>query len=409
MSLQVFLDPTVVDDPADRPVVRLLPGRHKRARRGHPWVYSNEVVMDAEARDVAPGSLVTLVTSGGEPLGVATFNPKTLIVARLFARDAGVTVDEGLLARRLGAALDLRRRLYEAPYYRLVHAEADGLPGLVVDRYGDVLAVQLNTAGMERLWPALEGALDAVVSPRAVVLRNDAAARTLEELETYVKVVKGEIEGPVRLEENGVVFFADLRAGQKTGWFYDQRDNRAAVAALARGCRVLDLYSFTGGFAVQMAVAGAASVLGIDRSGAGLDLAGRAAAENGVGDICTFRRGQVFPTLERAAAEGTRYDLVVADPPAFVKSRKDLPAGIKGYRKLARLTASVVTPGGLLFLASCSHHVDAVRFAEEIGRGLIAARREGRILRAAGAGPDHPVHPLLPESGYLKSMLLQLD
>lgn len=391
------------------PVVRLQPGRHKRVVAGHPWVYSNEVVMDAAAKALPPGGLVRLETSNGAPIGVAMFNPHPLISARVLARDAAAEIDVDFLAARIAAARELRERLFPGGFYRLIHAEADGLPGCVIDRYGDVLSVQANTAGMDRLTPALLTALERVLAPRTIVLRNDSSARQLEGLESRVSVEKGTLDGPVELVENGSRFFANLESGQKTGWFYDQRDNRAAVARLAAGARVLDLYTYAGGFAVMAARAGAREVVAIDRSDAALDLARRAAAANNVDHVCRFVRAEAFAELERLAAAGERFDIVIADPPAFVKSKKDLGQGARGYRKLARLAAALVAPRGFLFIASCSHHVDASLFAEQVWRGLADSARTGRILATTGAAADHPVHPHLPESAYLKGQLLQID
>jgi len=394
---------------ADYPVVTLAPGRHKRAEQGHPWVYSNEVQMDAAAKGLPAGSIVQLAAASGRPLGVATFNPHTLIAARIVDRDPTSVIDRDFIAARLGAAVGLRHRLYPEPFYRAVHAEADGLPGLVVDRFGDVVVAQLNTAGMARLEGEIIAALGAVLAPRAVVLRDDSAGRKLEGLAEDVRVAAGAVEEPVELAENGARFFADLLGGQKTGWFYDQRENRRAVAALAKDCRLLDAYCFAGGFAVTAARAGAREVVAIDRSEGALALAGRAAAANGVEARCRFGRAEAFAELEHLAAAGERFDIVVADPPAFVKSKKDLGAGLRGYRKLARLAAAVVAPRGLLFIASCSHNVGVPEFAEAVRRGIVDAGRGGRILQSAGAAPDHPVHPFLPESAYLKSELLALD
>jgi 23S rRNA (cytosine1962-C5)-methyltransferase len=392
-----------------RPTVRLQPGRHKRARAGHPWVYSNEVVMDAAVKALEPGTLVKLAAANGEPLGVAMFNPRTLIAARILDRDPEAAIDAGFFGARIAAAARLRERLYPGGFYRLIHAEADGLPGLIIDRYGDAVVVQANTAGMDRLLPEIRTALDAELTPKIVVLRNDSSARGLEGLKSDVSVVKGELSGPAELTENGGRFLVDLAGGQKTGWFFDQRDNRAAVARLAAGARVADLYSYGGGFAITAARAGAREVTVIDRSAPALELAAQSARLNGVDAVCRFVRAEAFEDLERRAAADERFDIVVADPPAFVKSRKDVAAGSRGYRKLARLAAAVVAPGGLLFIASCSHNVDRATFDDQVQRGLVDAGRSGRILLASGAAADHPVHPALPESAYLKASLIQLD
>ena len=303
----------------------------------------------------------------------------------------------------------LRETLFSVPYYRLIHAEADGLPGTIIDRYGDTLVLQVNTAGIENLLPALLSALDKVLDPKTVVLRNDTPSRLLEGLECYDKVVKGELNGPIKVIEHGATFFAELQEGQKTGWFFDQRDNRKLAASFAKDADVLDCYSFAGGFTVQSALAGAKSVTTVDRSQTALDLAAMAAAENGVADKCTFVKAEVFNHLAKLANEGVTFDLVIVDPPAFVKSKKDLQQGSKGYRKLARLAAKLVKPGGYLVAASCSHHMDIDNFADQMRKGLLDASRTSRLLFTRGAGPDHPVHPFLPESEYLKLQLYTLD
>ena len=392
-----------------RPTIALKSGEHKRALIGHPWIYSNEVVMDAAAKALPPGGLVRVATHDGRAVGTAMFNPRPLIACRLLTRDPGAIIDRRFIAERLERALVLRTRLFDAPCYRLIHAEADGLPGTVIDRFGDVLVAQINTAGIELLLPDLLAALDDILQPKSVLLRNDGSMRALEGLDSYVRAAKGSIEGPVELVENGVRFLADLHEGQKTGWFFDQRDNRAMVARLSHGARVLDVYCYTGGFSVQAAAAGAAEVLAVDRSEAALDLAGRSAALNGVGGKCRFQRGDAFGVLEALAGEGQRFGVVVADPPAFVKSKKDLNQAARAYRKLARLSAARVEPGGFLFIASCSHHMTAENFGEQVARGLGDTGRTGRILRSSGAAADHPVHPALPESAYLKGLLLQID
>lgn len=396
--------------PAERlPSVFLKPGQDRRSASGHPWVFSNEIAMDEAALKLDAGSLVVLRRVDGKPLGVAFFNPRTLIAARFLSRDPAARVDADFFAPRLRRALALRERLFTAPYYRLVHAEADGLPGLVIDRFGAVLVAQLNTAGMDRLQPLLLAALDEVLAPEAIVLRGDSPARGLEGLALETSVAKGHVSEAIALQEDGMVFFADVVGGQKTGWYYDQRPNRAFVAPLAQGARMLDVFCHTGAFAVRAAAAGACAVIGLDSSQQALALARRAALSAGVDSRCTFRRADAFDALAELEAEGERFRLVVCDPPAFARSRKEVPNALKGYRKLARLAAPTVEAGGFLFIASCSHTVEAEAFAREVALGVSRAGREGRVIRQAGAGPDHPVHLHLPETAYLKSLLLQLD
>ena len=403
-------DPASADDHVvDRPPIRLAPGRHKRLRAGHPWAYSNEIAMTREARALPPGSIVRLEDSAGGALAAAMFNPRPLISARVLAADPDAAIDRDFLAGRLARALALRERLFDTPYYRLAWSEADGLPGLVLDRYGDAAAAQLNTAGMDRLAEELTEAIFRTVGLRSIVFRNDSAARALEGLPAGTSQAGVPVESPVEMLEHGTRFLVDLGAGQKTGWFYDHRENRARVAALARGADVLDAYCYLGGFGLQAAAAGARSAVCLDRSETALALAAEAAKLNGLAGVCEFVRGEVFRTLEDFARERRGFDIVVCDPPAFVKSRKDLASGLKGYRKLIRLASACVRPGGFLFAASCSHHVDSGQFAEALRGALRGARRGGRVLHRGGAGPDHPIHPFLPESAYLKAVLLQLD
>lgn len=394
---------------SDRPTLRLLPGHDRRLRAGHPWVFSNEIDWSPAMRRLVPGVVVRLEAAGGRPEGAFMFNPRSLIAARRLSRDPEAAIDRDFIAARLERAGALRALLFPAPFHRLCHAEGDGLPGLVIDRYGDVLVVSHNTAGMAALEAEILNALSGLYAPVAVVARDDSPARALEGLPERVALLAGGLPERVVVEEGGVTFPVDPLGGQKTGWFYDQRFNRDAVATLARGGRVLDVYCHTGAFGLRCAAEGAAHVTLADRSEPALALAAETARANGLAERIEIQRAEAFGLLERLTGEGARFDLVVCDPPAFAKSRKDHGPALKGYEKLARLAASVVAHGGFLFLASCSHHVSAEEFATCVARGLARAGREGRVLRSAGAGPDHPVHPHLPESAYLKSELLQLD
>ncbi|RIK93163.1 MAG: RlmI/RlmK family 23S rRNA methyltransferase [Proteobacteria bacterium] len=390
------------------PIIRLVKGGGKRARHGHPWIFSNEIAMTASAKALAPGSLVVIEDAGGEALGLYGFNPHTLIAARLLTRNIEAAIDAGFMTERIRSAVQLRNQLFDRPYYRLIHAEADGLPGLVIDRFGDAVVAQANTAMIDRLSPPLIEALEQTLSPARLIFKNDSPARKLEGLELTTFAAKGGEES-LAVEENGLRFVCDPLGGQKTGWFYDHRDNRAFVAKLAKDRRVIDYYTYAGGFAVTCAASGASSVVAVDRSEGSLALAEQAARLNGVADRVSVQRAEVFADAEKRGAAGERFGVVIADPPAFVKSKKDLQPGLKGYRKLARLTSALVEPGGFLFLASCSHNVGVADFAETCKRGLDDAGRTGRILKTSGAGADHPVHPALPETAYLKGILYQLD
>ena len=306
------------------PPIHLLPGQDRRLRAGHPWIYSNELRMDAAAKALPPGEPVCLFSGEGRPLAIALFNPHSLIAARVVTRNKDATIDAGFVERRLARALRLRERLFDRPYYRLAHAEADGLPGLVVDRFGDVVVCQLNSAGVAQLEPAIVEALDRQLAPRAVVLRNDSPVRDLEGLAQEVRLAKGSLDGPVELVENGATFLIDPLEGQKTGWYYDQRENRAFVARLARDQTVLDLYSYSAAFGLRAVAAGAAHVLAVDRSQLGLDLARASAERNGLAARLEVAREDAFAALDRLGSEKRRVGVVVADPPSFVRPRDEL-------------------------------------------------------------------------------------
>ncbi|MDE2071842.1 MAG: class I SAM-dependent rRNA methyltransferase [Alphaproteobacteria bacterium] len=391
------------------PVVRLKPREGRRLRAGAPWVFSNEVAMTAETKALQPGGLVHAVGDDGREFGTFCFNPRSLIALRRFSPAPDAAIDADFFATRLARALKLREAFYDAPFYRLAHAEGDGLPGLTIDRFAETVVVQVTTAGMEALEAEMLAGLDAALAPVNMVLRNDTPARALEGLGSHVRAAKGEMPSRLALDENGTRYFADLARGQKTGWYFDQRENRAFMAALAKGKSVLDAYCYAGGFAVLAAKAGAREVVALDSSAPALALAEEAAAANKVSARTRMVKADVFVELERLAAARETFDIVIADPPPFVKAKKDLETGAKAYRKLARLAASVTAPGGFLLVASCSHNMPADRFASECALGILRTGREAALLRQAGAAPDHPVHPMLPETGYLKALVYALD
>jgi len=388
------------------PVIRVKPREGRRARAGAPWLFSNEVEITPEAKSLAQGTVVNVLGDDGRVFGTGFFNPHSLIAVRLIDPAADAAIDAAFFATRLRRALGLREQMFAAPYYRLVNAEGDGLPGLTIDRFGEASVVQITTAGMEAVRNAVLDALDGVIAPADVILRADTPARAQEGLDSYVTAVKGSA-GRVGVEENGVRYFADLAAGQKTGWYYDQRENRAFMAGLARGRSVLDAFSFSGGFALAAACAGAIDVAGLESSAPAVALAEEAAAAGRL--TAKFVKCDVFAELERLAAAAQTFDIVIADPPPFVKAKKDLETGAKAYRKLARLAAGVTAPGGTVFLASCSHNIPLERFASECATGILRTGRAARLIRQSGAGPDHPIHPMLPESAYLKALVFALD
>jgi 23S rRNA (cytosine1962-C5)-methyltransferase len=390
----------------DRPNVRLRPGRGRRLAEGAPWAFADEIAMDRRTRTLPGGELVRLI-DGERAVGLAAFNPESQIAARVIDADPEVAVDAAWFALRVRRALALRERLYEGPYYRLVHAEGDGLPAVVVDRYGDAAVVQPNAAWADRLIEPLVAGLVEVTGCPTVVVNATSRVRALEGLEDRLEVVRGALDGPVRVPMNGAVYLADLLGGQKTGLYYDQRDNHAFVRRLSTGARVLDVFAHVGGFGLAALAGGATEVLAIDSSGPALQLAVESVRRMGIAERYAVRQEDAFDAL--AALAGERFDIVVCDPPAFAPSKQAVPAGLRAYEKLARLAAPLVAPGGTLGLCSCSHAVGVEAFHAACVAGLRKAGRGGALIRSGRAGPDHPVHIGLPETGYLKALFFRLD
>jgi len=396
--------------PDGRPVVRLRPKAEARAiRHGFPWVYADELVTDRRTMALTPGALAILEDAERRPLGLVTVNPKSKIIARMMDRDPGASIDVDWLAARIDRAQALRAMLYDAPFYRLVHAEADGLPGLVIDRFGEAAVIQPNAAWAETHLGPLTEALMRVTGVTAVVKNGSGRARGPEGLADDSAVLAGSLPGPVAVPMNGATYMADLTGGQKTGLFYDQRDNHAFAARLARGGRVLDVFSHVGGFALAALAGGAAEALAIDGSAPALALAGEGAARSGFADRFATHKSDAFVAMEALAAEGRRFDLVVCDPPAFAPNKAALEAGLRAYERVARLAAPLVAPGGALVLCSCSHAADLTQFRAASARGIGRGGRRGQLLFTGFAGPDHPALPQLAESTYLKALAFRLD
>lgn len=373
-----------------RPTVQLHPGIDRGLARGLPWVYERQVDWDQASAALAPGTVVDVLDGQGAGVATAAVQPGVPIALRCWAHQPGVVVDSTLLARRLTHALELRERVFTQPFYRLAHADADGLPGVVCDRYGDTLVVDLAHSA-HPLGAAVLEALDAVLHPRCVVLRDAG--------ETQVQ--GGPLPELLELMENGARYLVDPSGGQKTGWYYDQRDHRAFARRCARGARVLDAFCYTGGFAIQAALGGATQVLAMDRSAPALALAARAASLNGVTERIDFDKAELLEALPAMAGEARRFDLVICDPPPLARQRDKRSAALSAQRHLARSAAALLEPGGILIQASCSHAVAGERFLGALRKGLRDAGRQGTIIHRGGAGPDHPVHPMLPQSAYL--------
>jgi 23S rRNA (cytosine1962-C5)-methyltransferase len=392
---------------SELPELRLKPREEKRLAAGHLWIFSNEV--DTERTPLAsfePGALCRVVASHDRFLGYAYVNPHALICARILGRDPAYPPGKSLIAHRLQVALALRERIYPRPFYRLVYGESDGLPGLVLDRYGDVVVGQTGTAGMEALKPAIVAAVEKVIRPGTFIWKNDSGARDLEGLPAYVETATGPAVDEVVVEENGVRFFVPMGHGQKTGWFYDQAANRGALLKYVPGRRVLDVFSYLGGWGLSAARAGASEVVCVDSSAPALATLQRSAAANDL-QVRT-ERGDAFDVLAAMRAAGERFDVVVIDPPAFIKRRKDVPKGQAAYRKLNQAAMQVLARDAILVSCSCSYHLAQDDLIHAVQQSARHVDRFAQIVEVGGHAPDHPLHPAIPETRYLKALFCRV-
>ena len=393
-----------------RPVVRLKPKANARAiRHGFPWAYDNELVTDRRTKALTPGTLAILEDDKRQPLGVVATNSGSKIFCRMLDRDPNAQIDQAWFEAKFARAQAMRARLFDAPFYRLIHAEADGLPGVVVDRFGDTAVVQPNAAWAEVLLEPLVAALVAVTGVVNVLKNGSGRARGLEGLEDHSAVVRGTAPvAPVPVVMNGATYMADLTGGQKTGLFYDQRPNHGFAASLCKNAKVLDVFSHVGGFSLAALAGSARHATAVDGSAAALELAQSGAEAAGVGDRFATRKGDAFDVLTQLGEEGAVFDVVICDPPAFAPSKPALEKGLRAYERVARLAAPLVAEGGYLGLCSCSHAADLSRFRGASVRGIGRAGRQAQLIHTGFAGPDHPLLPQLAESGYLKSLFFRL-
>ena len=392
---------------AQLPVLRLKRNEDRRLHAGHLWIFSNEVdTGQSPLAKFKAGELVRVLAHNDRALGLAYVNPQSLIAARVL--ETWKIPDVAWLAARIRVALSLRERLYPKPYYRLVYGESDGLPGLVIDRYGSACVVQIGTAGMEQLKPQIQEALSQVLRCEAVLFKNDSSAREMEGLPSYVETAKGNFDKPAVVIEDELEFQAPLAEGQKTGWFFDQAANRRALSKYVRkGARVLDVFSYVGAWGVRAAHHGAREVTCVDSSAAALELAAANAERNGLKVVT--RKGDAFDALEDLAKQAERFDIVVIDPPAFAKRKKDLPKALAAYKRLNQLALQVIADDGILVSCSCSFHVSAEELQDAIAKAARGAEKHLQILEMGGQAPDHPVHPAIPETRYLKAYFCRVN
>jgi len=381
--------------------LKLKTGQDRRIKRGHPWVYSNEVdVAATPLKSVVPGAIVRVVDAEGSLIGHGHVSPASLIAVRLL--DRGETLEPDLIAHRLAGALRFRERVYAQPFYRWVFGDGDGLPGLVVDRYGDSVVVQTSTWGMEAALDEIVGALDTLVAPHSIVVKNNSSARTPEGLPTYVQLRRGEASAVVL--EHDAAFEVNLVEGQKTGWFYDQRDNRARFTPIYKDARVLDLYCYAGAWGVQAARRGARRVVCVDSSSGAVAATIANGARNGVAAQVSAIRADVAEFL---GGTNETFDVVIVDPPALIRRRKDLKSGSSLYRHVNRAALQRLAPGGLFVTCSCSAQLDMETFLGIVRGAARAARRELVLVGRGSMPPDHPIHPQLTDTEYLKCLFLR--
>lgn len=385
----------------------LNPNAERRLRAGHVWIYSNEIdTKKSPLKNFENGEQVMVHASNGKALGIAYINPHTLICARMISREH--PLDKSLLVHRLNIALALRERVFGAPYYRLVYGDSDSLSGLVVDRFGDYLVVQTNTAGMERVIDDIVTALCQVVKPRGILLKNDSRVRASEGLDEYVKVAFGEVPEFAELIENDTRFAAPLYTGQKTGWFYDHRNARAHLGPYVKGRRVLDVFSYIGGWGIQAAQFGASEVTFIDSSAFALECVQHNAALNNVGDIVKTIEGSAFDVLKDLHEREEKFDTIILDPPAFIPRRKDIKAGSEAYRRINELAMRLLTRDGFLISGSCSLHLTRNELVDILRAASRHIDRQLQVLEQHTQGADHPVHPAIAETEYLKSVFCRV-
>ncbi|MES0824086.1 RSP_2647 family RNA methyltransferase [Ruegeria sp. SCP11] len=396
---------------SDCPRIRLKPKANARGlRHGFPWVYANDIVADRRTRKIPAGALAVLEDDKRAPIALVAVNPESKIMCRVLDRNLDAELNAGWFETRLRPALEMRERLFDAPYYRLIHAEADGFPGVIIDRFGDACVIQPNAAWAEAHLETLTDALVTVTGVTNILKNASGRTRGLEGLDDVNQTLRGTApDAPLPVPMNGATYMADLTGGQKTGLFYDQRPNHAFAARLVHpDAQVLDVFSHVGGFGLAMLAGGATKALSVDGSAAALELASEGARASGFADRFQTRQGDAFDVLTQLGDEGAQFDVVVCDPPAFAPSKQALDAGLRAYERVARLAAPLVKSGGYLGLCSCSHAADLGRFRDASSRGIGRAGRQAQLIHTGFAGPDHPQLPQLAESGYLKAVFYRL-
>jgi len=388
------------------PIVNLRPREEKRIKAGHLWIYSNEIdTREISLKSYQAGELVQVVSANGQKLGIGYINPHNLLCVRLLTRNSKASINKTFFVRRIERAKSLRELVYDKPFYRAIYGESDGLPGLIVDRYGEHLVAQITSIGMENLKSLLIDALREVYQPQSLLLRNDCQARRAENLSGDIEQAFGHTPERLLIEENATQFSIDPWRGQKTGWFYDHRPNRQQIAALAQGKRVLDVFSYLGAFGVHIAHRGASEVWCVDISASALERLHENAALNGVGDRITSIEGDAFKALNELHQAAEKFDLVVVDPPAFIKKKKDHKQGLNAYQRINQAALRLLNKDGVILSASCSMHLQRDELLEAMNRAALNLDRSIQIMQECQQGADHPLHPAIPETRYIKGFI----
>ncbi len=391
------------------PALYLKRGEDARLRAGHCWVFSNEVdVKRSPLTGFAPGEACVIADTHAKPIGVGYVNPNSLIAARLVQRGIAHALDRSLIVHKLNVALGLRERLYAEPYYRLVFGESDGLPGLTLDRFGDVIVGQTTTAGMERMKDDIAAAVVKIVKPAAIVWKNDTGIRAMEGLPNYADIGYGALTAPVVAREGGLEFQIDPIGGQKTGWFYDQRSNRDQLAAYVSGKRVLDVFSYLGAWGLRAVAFGASEVVCVDASASAVEAITRNAELNGLTPRVRAVKADAFEYLKGLREAREHFDVVILDPPAFVKRKKDFAEGRIAYRRINEMAMQILAKDGILITCSCSYHMPRTALLDAIQQGARHLDRNVQVLSQLQQASDHPVHPAIPETDYLKGFICRV-
>lgn len=391
------------------PIVYLKSQEDRRIKLGHLWIYSNEVdIKKSPLKNFTKGELVTVKNNRDENLGIGYINPNNLLCIRLLSRDSNEIIDDNFFKQHFSQALKLRQEIFPKPFYRLIYGEGDFLPGLIIDRFGDYFVIQITTAGMEKFKDNIINVIQSEFKPQGIILRNDSNARKIEDLDLYVNIAFGDVPEFISVQENNAEFLIPSKTGQKTGWFYDHRDNRARLQRYVKNKKVLDVFSYVGAWGIQAALMGAKKVLCVDSSEKAIEQLQKNAELNKVADKVSVMNADAFEALKQLRQKNEKFDIIILDPPAFIKKRKDIKNGVLAYQRLNEMALQLLNPNGILVSCSCSLHLDRGTFIDILNRSAVKTQRQLQIIEEGHQAPDHPIHPAIPETAYLKCFICRV-